>query len=669
MEHSESIFAKVNNLPEVEIANSAGLQKALDGRSWVCPECGRGSKRDRPDGIRQKERKGRMNWWCPHCGRNMTNADVIGAAHGISDKSELAQELEEVFGMVSNSLPSRVQSTPTRSAEVKNYAKMYEVQRRALPNFLATIGGTWRGLNYETLHRAGAGYNVKYKSVTLPYDDHTYFWREVNGSRRGINKGGKRRMYIAAPIQTGKTVNFLTEGELDALSIRQSLSSFAKYFGVVATGSVKFGRMTVDELNKTYDNCGADKPRFIWVADNGSEEDTNRLVAALNMAGYPTVAIYFANADKPKVDANQYLQDKGNEALQKFLLDAIEDTAAELRQRIEEIHERVNQEQIAAARKSGVTICSLADYFADETEGFDAELDSVATYAGRATGFDNLDKQQIFLPGVYVLGGSPGTGKTTFAWQLLSQLAEGDERKCRDAEYCVFCSYEMSRLELASKSIARELRRRHLAGGKVLTPSSADVRRGGSRNTDEFKAARAKFLKTAKNLQVAELSNTTLEELLVVLKGEAVKAGDKHLTVVIDYLQLIPVDNPKATAKERVDEVMLALKTFQRSTNATLIVISSLNRESNKYGGNALFSFKESGSIEYSADTVWTLNCEKPETLPRYVELRCAKNRNGATYKVAFDYYAQSDYFCPNTTGKPEEDEDDVKEKKTKHKR
>ena len=182
----------------------------------------------------------------------------------------------------------------------------------------------------------------------------------------------------------------------------------------------------------------------------------------------------------------------------------------------------------------------------------------------------------------------------------------------------------------------------------------------------EFKTAVERLKASAHNLIVAELSNTTLTELLVRLNDEAKSAKDLPLTVAIDYLQLIPVKNPKATAKERVDEIMLALKTFQRENNATLIILSSLNRESNKNGGNGMFSFKESGAIEYSADVTWTLdyaNVEDKRMTARRVQLKCWKNRNGATYEVAFDYYADSDYFCAADSSK----DDRPTEKKKGH--
>ena len=682
-----NIFQQVNLLNEEEIITVVRLVRANDKKSWVCPKCGNGSHGHKGDGIRQKLYHGRLTWHCYGCGEHMSNVDVIAAACDIesNDSAELGKRLAELFpnlekakslfflqeenikGKVRNAVVADGSVETQEPASRKNYARMYSICQRALSSFLAARGGLWRGLTNETLHEAGAGYNVNYRNkhvVILPYDEYTFFWREVDGKGKGVNVGGKRRLYEALPLKTGKgTINFLTEGEIDALSVKQALFSFKENFGVVATGSVSFTDMMIRELESRY-SVGMERPRFVLLGDNDRRgvEGADKMVDALRAAGYPATSVFFADEGMSKIDANQYLQEKGTAALASWLFNVVSDSESKLVEVAREI-------QKSSVQAHGITISSLSDYLGDD---FDEELDRVSSYAGRATGFDNLDEEQIFLPGVYILGGSPGAGKTTFAWQLLSQLVEGDEYKGREAENCVYCSYEMSRLELASKSIAREMRRRRLAKGEGLCLSSADIRRGNGRNTDEFRVAREKFRRISKNLRVAELSNTTLSELLVMLRGEAKSLGDKPLTVVIDYLQLIPVENPKATAKERVDEIMLSLKTFQRETNATLIVISALNREGNRGVSNALFSFKESGAIEYSADVTWHLGFpvegeEEQRIMPRRVELKCMKNRNGATYKVEFEYYADSDYFCPCRSGaKANADlEENLKKKKS----
>lgn len=64
-----------------------------------------------------------------------------------------------------------------------------------------------------------------------------------------------------------------------------------------------------------------------------------------------------------------------------------------------------------------------------------------------------------------VICATSAAGKTIFCWQLLEQLHE-------KGESCVFCSYEMSALELFSKSMSRELYR--CCPHTALT--SADIR-------------------------------------------------------------------------------------------------------------------------------------------------------------------------------------------------
>ena len=66
----------------------------------------------------------------------------------------------------------------------------------------------------------------------------------------------------------------------------------------------------------------------------------------------------------------------------------------------------------------------LADYFANDLK---TDIDSLKNYANRLTGFKNIDDQQFFSPGLYVIGATPAAGKTTFCWQLLEQLAQNGE--------------------------------------------------------------------------------------------------------------------------------------------------------------------------------------------------------------------------------------------------
>ena len=263
-------------------------------------------------------------------------------------------------------------------------------------------------------------------------------------------------------------------------------------------------------------------------------------------------------------------------------------------------------------------------------------------YAERCTGFNNLDEKQIFSPGLYVIGGVPAAGKTTFCWQLLNQLDAFNE-------HCLYCSYEMSALELFSKTLARSLFLRD----NTAKLTAADIRKGAMSPTLEKIIAEYSNCKT--NLEILELHDENIDDLLRLV--EPYCQNDKSPIVCIDYLQIIPpVKSEKfVTDKVKIDDIVRKLKSFQRETNTTFIVISSLNRSSYTQKADISFdAFKESGGIEYSADVVWTLqlkidNNEDAETAkkrtPREILFKCLKNRQGNNYDLNFFYYPAYDYF------------------------
>ena len=290
---------------------------------------------------------------------------------------------------------------------------------------------------------------------------------------------------------------------------------------------------------------------------------------------------------------------------------------------------------------------SFSDFFAND---FDSEIDNMKNYANRLTGFDNLDTAQFFSPGLYVIGATPAAGKTTFCWQLLEQLA-------RNEETCIYCSYEMSRLELFAKSIARELFRRD--SKTALT--AAQIRRGGA--SKALREVISVFANLGLNLSVLELQDESIDDLLSLLKPLC-SNKDKAPVVCLDYLQIVPTS--RESTKLGIDDSVRKLKKFQRDTNTTFIVISSFNRTN--YAQSVSFeSFKESGNIEYTADVVWALQLNLMNNLkgyndlselrkriddakkqqPRQIQLKCLKNRQGTNYECFFNYFSAHDYFEP----------------------
>ena len=706
-----NIFDEVNLLPEELLAQRLGLASARDGKSFLCPDCGNGSGKT-GDGIKQTKLKGKLVWHCYRCGGHWSNVDLVALVEGISlsDTAELAKKLEELFPESNKSFlfsrgegfshfsaaerqasksasrdfgyrsegESRASSDSRRFEAVrafepvppaselrKNYGKIfYPRYEDTARRFLAGRGGSYRGLTAETFEKYGVvvhpefgvGDAEKLPTLIIPYDDYHFVARAIDSKRRPTQHGQGAGLYEPLAID-GKYPTFIVEGELDALSVVQSVGNLG--IRCVATGGAsKYGKV-VPELEKRFGKLES-KPSFLVMFDNDEAGKTNglKLVEELRTAGYPAeiffLSEYMAGESYPKVDANDLLRQ--NEAtLTRTLLEAIERLDRALRAQkaaIQERRQKLAELKVQAKEnKIGIEIFSFTDYFSGE---FFRDIELTSKYSERKTGFENIDALQVFMPGVYALGALPASGKTTFAWQLLNQLAESGEP-------CIYCSFEMSKAELFTKSVVRELYKKNPQRSERLSLTSANIRRGAMRGSRELVEQAFQFAHSATNLRVAELSNTSVTELIEGLKPFCSDV-DRSPVICLDYLQIIPSKGSRASSpKEKVDEVMLMLKDFQRSTNATLLVISSFNRE-NYYQKVSFSSFKESGAIEYSADVIWGLEnygvdaegkLDRDEVIKmskekvRKIKFSCLKNRNGGAYECFFRYHAAYDYFEP----------------------
>ena len=126
--------------------------------------------------------------------------------------------------------------------------------------------------------------------------------------------------------------------------------------------------------------------------------------------------------------------------------------------------------------------------------------------------------------------------------------------------------------------------------------------------------------------------------------------------VIVDYLQILSPYNERATDKQNTDKAVLELKRISRDFKLPVIAISAFNRTS--YKAEAMFeALKESGSIEYTSDTVIGLQLKgagkkdfdptaEKKRDPRLIELVILKNRQGKVGdKILFEYYPMFNYF------------------------
>lgn len=269
--------------------------------------------------------------------------------------------------------------------------------------------------------------------------------------------------------------------------------------------------------------------------------------------------------------------------------------------------------------------------------------DEFLAYLGRrggaavmSTGIAGLDKALDggLHAGLTVLGAVSSMGKTSLMLQMADTLAAAGRN-------VLFITIEMSRMELIAKSAVRGTRERarplldgRLPESKVRSLISAYRQKTGGR-VELWEPD-------------APLTPAFLDE-----KVSAFCAQYESPVLFLDYLQLVAPARAGMTEKQTADAAVAMLKQLARRYDMPVMAASSLNREAYRPGSAepGMSAFKESGSVEYSADLLLVLKYRtdadrENKTAPRHLALTILKNRFGATGEsVPLDYEPEKELF------------------------
>ena len=270
------------------------------------------------------------------------------------------------------------------------------------------------------------------------------------------------------------------------------------------------------------------------------------------------------------------------------------------------------------------------------------------------TGFSNMDRFQWLYPGLYVIGGAPSVGKTTFVHQLADQLAA-------NGKTVLYFSLAETRMALVSKSIAREC---YLSpdksGFKDSIPTSRDIRRGWPlANLELFdKMVEQYSAKVGNRLVIIDSTDFVTVENIARITEEICNTRVTPV-VIVDYLQMVSpsvIYNQPVGICGGIDHIVRSLKVLQTKHNLTMIVVSSIH-EGLYNSPITLESLQTSaGGIELVADVVLGMgyaewikddpnNFGKPSLL-KTIPLRFLKNKFGQQdKKLTFAYRPAHDYF------------------------
>lgn len=308
--------------------------------------------------------------------------------------------------------------------------------------------------------------------------------------------------------------------------------------------------------------------------------------------------------------------------------------------------------------KEAYKATSAAGSLPDFLNGIKANANTPAI----STGFKYLDGELDggFYEGLHIIGAVSSLGKTTFTLQIADQIAaQGHD--------VLIISLEMAKSQLMAKSISR-LTFKACLDEQAVT-QTAKTSRGitdGSRYekySAEDKArinqAVKKYWTFADHVYIIEAESVANMSGVDQVKGcvsRHIEMTGNNPVVIVDYLQMLEPDNPRATDKQNMDAAVKGLKRISRRYKIPVIAISSFNRGNYNSSANEA-AFKESGSIEYSADVLLGLQfknvkddnfslTEAKKKDEREIELVILKQREGHVGgSVSYKYYPAFNYF------------------------
>lgn len=239
---------------------------------------------------------------------------------------------------------------------------------------------------------------------------------------------------------------------------------------------------------------------------------------------------------------------------------------------------------------------------------------------GPVTGFPTLDAMLsgCLMPGLHVLHGGPGTGKTALALQIASSC------QCP----ALFVSCEIDPIEALRRLIARHTGTylNHLKDGK----HSADH-------------VRSLALTTCQAFPMLGILEATHAKASTVAIGEALESmkGSPSAKLATAPGALIVVDSGNTWASKNADMsneyealtwTLGQMEALSKLLAVPVLIIAERNRGSMESGGQN--SSKGTGRWEYAGESVFGVDREKEEESPdgwTKVKLTVSKNRHGKT--------------------------------------
>jgi replicative DNA helicase len=377
---------------------------------------------------------------------------------------------------------------------------------------------------------------------------------------------------------------------------------------------------------------------FSWIrAQTKANFEISPALAQARFSGVTTVEPFLMNLmlEMPSVNAvGRHAEELRDIAARRDTVNALQKNLPELMKPGSSIESVLNKISEGLQKTTGRlssnqnSVRSYADVGVTWREKFRATVERGGGISGLQIHYTELDDMLSGLQeaDLIIIGGRPSMGKTTFAMNLVENVAI--KGKCATLVF----SLEMPSEQIYQRSLAS-------VGGINFN----DLRSGRLQVGDDAKLEVAITKLDEAQIFIDDEAGLTLAQL----SSRAIRMHKEHdiKLIMIDYLQLMtPSDHNIGNVQQGISEISRGLKQLAKKLNIPVIALSQLSRNleqrPNKRPVNS--DLRESGAIEQDADVIMFVYRDEvynPDTKDKGIaEIIIGKQRNGplGTSRLAF---------------------------------
>ena len=244
-------------------------------------------------------------------------------------------------------------------------------------------------------------------------------------------------------------------------------------------------------------------------------------------------------------------------------------------------------------------------------------------------------------PRMTIIGGEPGTGKTSLLLQMADDLAE-------QGIPILFVSLEIAPPRLIAKSLAR------LSGGTLAV---ADINRATlEKDRQSLRSATLSYAIKRYEQEIApHIAFASAADAVEIgaMVAECERMRGTKPVVFLDYLQALTGDAVDADERLAIKNIVASLRQTVNSYEVPLFAISSINRTSYDKPATGLSCLGGSSAVEYCSDSVAFFGIdgkgeERRANMSRALrplKLTMLKNRYGSCGEIALRFDAEHATF------------------------